>query len=97
MTYNPPTSKMMTLAFNHLAVDRLAVRRRSRSSVVRDRMPRARYPGTAGYRRAIALQFDPYPLDDVAPPVAGGRPKEYDRPIPEVQRGQTFTPRRPKI
>src|SRR3972149_4902031 len=55
------------------------------------RMPELSPPGTAGYQRANALQFDPYPLDDVAPPVAGARPKEYDRPIPEVKRGQTYT------
>ena len=60
-------------------------------------MPRLASPGTAGYQRYNALQFDPYPLDDVAPPVAGGRPNEYDRPIPEVKRGQKFTPRRPNL
>ena len=61
------------------------------------RMPDLYHPGSAGYQRANALQFDPYPLDDVAPPVAGGRPREYDRPIPEVKRGQTFTPKRPEL
>ena len=58
------------------------------------RMPQLAGPGSAGYQRSNALQFDPYPLDDVAPPVAGGRPREYDRPIPEVKRGQIFTPKR---
>lgn len=58
------------------------------------RMPQLAGPGSAGYQRANALQFDPYPLDDVAPPVAGARPREYDRPIPEVKRGQIFTPKR---
>jgi hypothetical protein len=53
-------------------------------------MPRFESPGTAGTQRANALQYDPYPLDDVAPPVAGGRPREYDRPIPEVTRGKLF-------
>ena len=53
-------------------------------------MPRLESPGSAGYQRYNALQYDPYPLDDVAPPVAGGRPREYDRPIPEVKRGQAF-------
>ena len=53
-------------------------------------MPRLESPGTAGTQRSNALQYDPYPLDDVAPPVAGGRPKEYDRPIPEVTRGKLF-------
>lgn len=56
-------------------------------------MPNFSSPGSAGQQRRTALQFDPYPLDDVAPPVAGGRPREYARPIPEVQRGQAFAPR----
>lgn len=58
-------------------------------------MPQLANPGSAGYQRYNALQYDPYPLDDVAPPVAGGRPKEYDRPIPEVKRGRVFSDRRP--
>lgn len=58
------------------------------------RMPQLENPGSAGYQRYNALQFDPYPLDDVAPPVAGTRPREYERPIPEVKRGQIFTPKR---
>jgi hypothetical protein len=53
-------------------------------------MPQLASPGSAGYQRYQALQYDPYPLDDVAPPVAGTRPKEYDRPIPEVTRGRLF-------
>jgi hypothetical protein len=54
-------------------------------------MPQLYHPGSAGQQRYNALQYDPYPLDDVAPAVAGTRPKEYDRPIPEVKRGQTYT------
>jgi len=57
-------------------------------------MPDFAHPGSAGQQRYNALQYDPYPLDDVAPAVAGTRPKEYDRPIPEVKRGQTYTPKR---
>lgn len=58
------------------------------------RTPQLANPGPAGYQRYNALQFDPYPLDDVGPPVAGARPQEYARPIPEVKRGQAFTPKR---
>lgn len=58
------------------------------------RMPQLANPGSAGYQRYNALQFDPYPLDDVAPNVVGARPREYARPIPEVVRGQAFTPKR---
>ena len=61
------------------------------------RMPNLLHPGPAGYQRADALQWDPYPLDDIGPPVEGARPREYARPIPEVKRGQTFTPKRPTL
>jgi hypothetical protein len=54
-------------------------------------MPELYHPGSAGQQRYNALQYDPYPLDDVAPAAAGTRPKEYDRPVPEVVRGQTYT------
>jgi hypothetical protein len=60
-------------------------------------MPELWHPGPAGYQRANALQWDPYPLDDVAPRVDGARPREYARPIPEVTRGQAFTPKRPQL
>ena len=60
-------------------------------------MPDLLHPGPAGLQRADALQWDPYPLDDVGPPVEGGRPREYARPIPEVTRGQAFTPKRPQL
>lgn len=53
-------------------------------------MPQLYHPGSAGYQRYNALQYDPYPLDDVAPAVAGTRPKEYDRPVPEVTRGKIY-------
>ena len=61
------------------------------------RMPDLLHPGPAGYQRANALQYDPYPLDDIGPPVEGARPREYARPIPEVKRGQTYTPKRPAL
>ena len=61
------------------------------------RMPDLLHPGPAGYQRADALQWDPYPLDDIGPPVEGARPREYARPIPEIKRGQTFTPKRPAL
>lgn len=60
-------------------------------------MPDLASAGPAGAQRASALQWDPYPLDDVGPPVVGGRPQEYARPIPEVKRGQAFTPKRPEL
>ncbi len=37
-------------------------------------------PGEIGYQRQQALRYDPYPEDDLGPPIVGGRPREYDRP-----------------
>jgi hypothetical protein len=51
------------------------------------------HPGPAGYQRARALKHDPYPLDDVAEPVVGGRPREYERPVPEPERAVQFAQR----
>ena len=46
-------------------------------------LPDLYHPGPAGYQRAVATQrHDPYPLDDVAEPVVGGRPREFQRPVP---------------
>jgi hypothetical protein len=87
----------MRFASNHLPFGVVACALLALAGCKGTIMPRLESPGTAGYQRYNALQFDPYPLDDVAPPVAGGRPKEYDRPIPEVQRGQKFTPKRPNL
>jgi hypothetical protein len=54
-------------------------------------MPNWYHPGPAGYQRYNALQFDPYPSDDVGPST-GTRPPEYSREIPEAERAQKFTP-----
>jgi hypothetical protein len=47
-------------------------------------------PGTAQEQRAIGVVHDPYPLDDVGPPVTGGRPLAYEKPVPEVTRANMF-------
>ncbi|HEY4232855.1 MAG TPA: hypothetical protein VGM76_05500 [Lacipirellulaceae bacterium] len=49
-------------------------------------LPDLYHPGPAGYQRYRATQQDPYPLDDVAEPVVGGRPREFQRPVPEPER-----------
>jgi hypothetical protein len=56
-------------------------------------LPDLYHPGPAGYQRARALQHDPYPLDDVAEPVVGGRPREYQRPVPEAERAVQYDQR----
>lgn len=50
-------------------------------------------PGSAGQKRAEALQFDPYPLDDIGPPVAGGRPRSYARPLSQAAHANRYMPR----
>lgn len=59
-------------------------------------MPNWQHPGPAGYQRYNALQFDPYPSDDVGPST-GTRPREYSREIPEAQRNQKFSPTPPGV
>lgn len=56
------------------------------------RWPNWFHPGPTAYQRTNAVYTDPYPLDDVGPAVVGGRPREYQRPVPEVTRGRLFVP-----
>src|SRR3954464_10599668 len=49
------------------------------------------HPGPAAYQRAQAIQHDPYVLNDVGPEVVGGRPREYQIPINEVERARLNT------
>ena len=46
------------------------------------------HPGPAAYQRAEAIVHDPYLLDDVGPEVVGARPREYQRPLNEVDRAR---------
>ena len=48
--------------------------------------PNLHYPGPAEYQQARANVFDPYPESEPAPAVEGGRPREYAKPVPEVDR-----------
>jgi hypothetical protein len=49
------------------------------------------HPGPAAYQRAQAIHHDPYLLDDVGPEVVGARPREYQRPLNEVDRARLDT------
>lgn len=49
-------------------------------------------PGPAGYQRQQAVQFDPFPDQDAGPKIEGGRPLDYNRQIPEVERSRFFSP-----
>ena len=42
-------------------------------------------PGTIGMQRSRAVLHDPYPSDDLGPPVLGGRPRGFDRPQSEAR------------
>ena len=54
--------------------------------------PRLLHPGPAGYQRAIAEQYDPYPLNDLGPEIVGGRPREFQKPQDEVSRARQLLP-----
>ncbi len=50
--------------------------------------PRFLHPGRTEDQQLRAQRFDPYPMTDVGPAVAGGRPLQYDKPAPETERMQ---------
>jgi hypothetical protein len=45
-------------------------------------------PGPAKYQQQRAQRFDPYPDNDIGPPVIGGRPPEFSRPPAETTRAR---------
>lgn len=53
--------------------------------------PRLLHPGPAEYQRANAVQFDPYPQNDMGPAIVGGRPREYAIPVNEVERSLQYS------
>ena len=55
------------------------------------RFPDLYNPGPAPYQRADAVRFDPYPLNDVGPEIEGGRPREYQQPVNEVERAKAYS------
>jgi hypothetical protein len=54
------------------------------------RKPQLAHPGPAAYQRANAEVFDPYPENDLAPAIDGGRPREVGPPRNQVERSQQF-------
>jgi hypothetical protein len=54
------------------------------------RKPRLVSPGPAPFQRCIAEQFDPYPQNDMAPEIVGGRPLDYAVPRNEVTRARQY-------
>ncbi len=45
-------------------------------------------PGTIGMQRSRAVMNDPFPNNDIAPPIVGGRPLGFDRPLAEPVQNQ---------
>jgi len=50
--------------------------------------PRLFHPGTAEQQQQRATRFDPYAENDIAPAIAGARPREYDKPLAEPARAR---------
>jgi hypothetical protein len=57
------------------------------------RFPDFMSPGWAQQQRADAIVHDPYTLNDIGPEVVGGRPREYQQPVTEVERARMNAPR----
>jgi hypothetical protein len=54
------------------------------------RWPNLYHPGPAGFQRAVADKYDPYPARDVGPEIEGGRPRDYQRPLNETEWGRRY-------
>ena len=59
------------------------------------RRPQLFSPGPAPFQQYNATQFDPYPPNDVAPEIVGGRPIDFLKPPHEVERSRQFHNQQP--
>jgi len=59
------------------------------------RKPQLLHPGPAAFQRNNAIQFDPYPPNDLGPEIDGGRPIDFLKPPDEVSRGRQQRPNGP--
>jgi hypothetical protein len=46
------------------------------------------HPGSASVQQKRALRYDPYPENELGPPMTGTRPREYANPPPETSRAR---------
>jgi hypothetical protein len=46
------------------------------------------HPGPAAYQQSQAERFDPYPENELGPPIVGSRPREYQKPPAEPTRAR---------
>ena len=42
-------------------------------------------PGTIGMQRSRAVLHDPYPSNELGPPIVGGRPRGFDNPQAQAE------------
>ena len=49
-------------------------------------------PGTIGQQRQRAVVHDPFPKNDLGPPIMGGRPLGFEQPAPETKSVQANNP-----
>jgi len=59
------------------------------------RRPQLLHPGPAGFQQDNALQFDPYPPNDIGPEIVGGRPRSFQKPPHEITRARQQSPLAP--
>ncbi len=52
--------------------------------------PDLAHPGSVQAQQARAIRYDPYPELDLGPISEGTRPPDYDKPLPELQRGRWY-------
>jgi len=45
-------------------------------------------PGPSKYQQLRAERFDPYPENDIAPAMGGGRPPSFEKPVAEPSRAR---------
>jgi hypothetical protein len=57
-------------------------------------MPNVAHPGTEARQQARAQVFEPYPENEMGPPVVGSRPREYQDPRPAFAVLQDMHPNR---
>jgi len=53
--------------------------------------PQLAHPGPAKFQRDNALQFDPYPPNDMGPEIDGGRPRGFLTPPNEITRARQYS------
>jgi hypothetical protein len=48
------------------------------------------HPGNIRSQRIRAVVHDPYPDQNLGPPVVGGRPRDYSEPLPEAVKNRIY-------